>query len=432
MNKAHTKRSITVLALLYALCTPLDAYWHSNFSLPYDKYAKRMSCGSKSFKAGVSIEHGIRTNESFNGDSKKAGAFELYSATQSSRNMLKDTQVTFPAGQDPDGWPNGITLDGPWGDFAVTGYYRQTAGTVWGQIAIPQEKVPGKVFVGVALPIRQVTTSDVVWTDLTDATADPMNQTAIDKITGKLSSYVKDVGGLDISAWSEQGAGDLSVFAGWAYDMSPKSTVVTSARTQVSLGAILPTSTERDEDKAFSTAFGHDGSYGVALATAGDISFNNGTRVGSYGDISWFASKARTRRLKTDRTQTELLLLSKGKATLKPGALLKGCLYAKHPLSNRVSVSLGYKYQHQGKGEYSDIPDGFVLTTVNSHQSLNSWTAHDLVAKLSMRASRVRGNDSDDETRVNQLKLNLFYCYPLGGTHVTRNHIVGGEISAAF
>ena len=435
-------RQLLLLSAAALCCSGVKAVYHSNAEVPFDAHIKKAS-GSHLIKFGAELEYGFEGAKGFDGDSNTVSAAQIYSPLESARNMLIDPNLKqvfptsgysatdFPDGLDWSLWGQPAGLGAAWGDMSVTAKQRQSALTLWGRVVIDYGVIPGQFFLGMALPFRCVKTSDVTWTDLTDATADgARNPILISHLTSKLSSYVKAVGNLDINDYTKRCIGDAEVYFGWSNSFARGEGAVRKVDVHASIGVSVPTGRQRNYDYAFSVPFGNDGSWGIPVRFGSDVNLGEDLKIGSSLDLMWLSSKTKVRRLKTDASQSDYLVLTTGKVKTKPGMTLKLNSHATYRLSESCKFSLAHNYVRHEKDVLSCAPDGYDVAVINSLQSLKSWSSQDVTVKAHFEGHY--GSTEEDDRDGNEVSFNLFYTLPLSGTRIVKNNIVGAELYFAF
>lgn len=435
-------RQMLLLSAAALCCSGVKAVYHSNIEVPFDTRIKKAS-GSHLVKIGAEIEYGFESDKGFNGDSDSVNAAQLYADRESARNMLIDpgykqafpttgySTTDFPNGLDWSLWGMPLGLGTNWGDMTVTAKQQQSNLTLWGRVVIDYGTVPGQFFLGMALPFRSVSVTDVTWTDLTDATADgARNPIWMSNLTSKLAAYVKAVGNLDINAWTKRGLGDAEVCFGWANSFARSDGNVRQIDVHASLGLSLPTGVQRCYNEAFSSPFGNDGSWGMLFRGGYDASLGNDLKLGSAIDLTWLASNTKVRRLKTDASQTDYLILTTGTVTVNPGISWKMNTHATYKLSESCKVSAVYKFSRHEADTLSGVPTGYDTAVVNSLNSLKAWSAQDLTIKANFEGSY--GTTGEDDKEGSEVNFSIFYTIPLAGMRTVKNSIAGVELYFSF
>lgn len=420
----------------------VQSVYHSNFEVPHNVHIKKAT-GEHLLKFGVHAEYGVESNKGFDAQGSTVNVAQIYSPLESARQMLKPSEALlvfpttgysttdFPETLDWSTWGGGpLSLETNWGDFSVTANAQQAAMTLWGRVLVDYGTIPGQFFLGMSLPLRSMRVDNVVWTDLTDATEDVDNTTWQTNLTSKLAKYVDAVSGLDINAWSKRGLGDASVYFGWANDIHHGDGALRKVSVHLSAGLSLPTGYQRDQNVAFSTPFGNDGSWGIPLSAGFSANVGEDLKLGAVADLLWLACKSKVRRLKTDVLQSEYLLLTKGDATMSPGLTMKANLHATYRCSESCKLSMAYQYIQHEKDVLSKLPTGYTSEVVNTLNSLAAWSSQDLTIKAQFEG--FFGNEEGDERDGNEVNLSLFYKLPLAGKRSVSNASVGGELSFAF
>jgi hypothetical protein len=435
-------RQMLLLSAAVLGCSGVGAVYNSNVEVPFADHIKRTG-GSHLVKVGAEYEYGFASDSGFDSGSNSVNAARVYAPRESARNMLLDPNykqtfptsgydtTLFPEGLDWSLWGMPLGLGTSWGDMTVAAKQRQTALTLWGRVTVDYGTVPGQFFLSMAVPFKSVEVSDVTWTDLTDPTADgARNPVWISNLTSKLADYVKAVGNLDINKWSKRGMGDTEVYFGWSNSFGHSDGSIRKVDVHASLGLSLPTSTQRNYDYAFSTPFGNDGSWGIPFRIGYDVSLGDDLKLGSCLDVLWLSTFSKVRRLKTDATQSDYLVLTTGNVTTTPGIKWKATTSATYKLSESFRISAAYKYVRHEEDTLSCPPTGYDLTVINSLQSLKAWSAQDITVKAHFEGAF--GSTEEDDREGNSVVMSVFYTMPVAGMRTVKNSVAGVELYFAF
>jgi hypothetical protein len=131
--------------------------------------------------------------------------------------------------------------------------------------------------------------------------------------------------------------------------------------------------------------------------------------------------------LKTDKNQTEFLLLNKGRATLDPGLLWKFNVFLQgyHVIDN-LSVKCSYEYIKHDEDRLSEKDYGFNHDVINTANSLKEWNVHNIILQANYDFFNAK-----DHLPVSP-QLSVFYKIPVGGKGVIAASSVGGQVFINF
>jgi hypothetical protein len=436
------KIRLTILKLIAAaLCcsNAVQAVQHSNLAFTCNDHIAKAH-GSHLFKFGAHVSYARASTEGYDGKSAQVGALQIYSPIESARSMLIDPNLLqvlpstptadFPYGLDWSLWDRPVGLGSNWGNMKVDAKVKQSSTTLWGRALVDYGTIPGQFFLGIATPVCQANVDDVAWTDLTDRAGDgDRNPVWIDNLTSKFQKYALAAGNLDLYSWSKRGIGDTHIYFGWGNTYAKGEGAISKIDIHASLGVSLPTGCQKNVDQAFGIAFGNDGSYGVPVNVGMNIVFGDHLKVSSNVEAMWLSSKTKEYRLKTDTSQTDYLILTKGIATKKPGMTWKVNTEWMYRCSEACKLSLTHNFVHHEKDVFTAIPEKYNLDVVNSLASLQSYMSQDLTVKGDFSGQY---GVNEDDREGNEINFSLFYTLPISGERTVKHSIVGGELHFSF
>jgi hypothetical protein len=430
---------LKLLAAVICCNASVQAVYHSNFEMASVDHIKKAH-GSHLFKFGTEFSFARDSTTGYDDQASQVNALQIYTQTESARNMLIDPNylqilssaatTNFPDGLDWSLWGLPVGLGTSWGDMKVTGKVKQASSTMWGRVLLDYGTIPGQLFMGIAMPICSANVDDVAWEDQTDATADgARNRVWKTNLTSKIEDYVQAAGDLNIRSWSKRGLGDARMYFGWGNSYARGEGAVSKIDVHASIGLSIPTGYQKDYDVAFSIPFGLDGSWGVPLNIGYNIVFGDNLKLSANTEVMWLSAKTKEYRLKTDLSQTDYLILTKGKATKKPGTTWNFDLQALYKCSDSCNLSLTHNLVSHQKDVLSAIPECYDLDIVNSLKSLQSYMSQDLTIRADFEG---RYGADTRETEGNEINFSVFYTIPLSGKQTVKNSIIGGELHFSF
>ena len=204
------------------------------------------------------------------------------------------------------------------------------------------------------------------------------------------------------------------------------------------LGVTIPSSQEKDEDRAFSMPLGNDGAWGLPLGLGIDVAFVHNITLGLNAEFLILFDKSRVRRLKTREEQTEFLLLHKGVATKEHGLTWQFHLYfmlrpltwfssaGKKSGDDGLWASFDYQFVRHDDDRLNPRSNEFSFAIVNSARSLKEWTIHNLLFRAGYNFANLA-----KKWPVSP-EINLFYKLPVAGKNIIDNHSFGGTIAINF
>lgn len=401
----------------------------TNFSRPFDALWDTENWVSKNdvvrpIKLGVQWEGGS-TRHSFSPDAKRAGLFEQYQPTQSAIAMLlgspSDSQEANLLTE-----LNAPIDDGVRGNFDVTGTYHELDTTLFGRINFHFKSVPGYFDVTAYVPIKDIGIEDISWKDLTTSDS-PEDILVKDELTSKIDSICHDIGDLSLAPWKGHGLGDVALQLRWHKSFAQLRRYLKYVRLTARGAITVPTGAIKDEDSAFSLPMGNDGAFGLPLGGSLDLWFLYGLRFGLDVDYMKLFDTTRERRLKTDMTQTELLLLHKGVVRKKYGNYWKFNLHtgAQHFVRG-LSAMVEYEYKMHNDDKFFSQSNSFDNEIINSAESLRGWTTHSIIVQAAY--------DFFIDLRNFPIKpqLMFFAKFPVAGRRSIEPLTLGGQITLNF
>jgi len=190
--------------------------------------------------------------------------------------------------------------------------------------------------------------------------------------------------GLDLGCWSRSGAGDLTILLEWLQNFRQTKPFLKNVRVRAYAGWTTPTGKWADEDKIFAFPFGSDGSFGFLFGAGLDLTFRTYLRAGLDVQLLHLGGKSKCRRIKTNENQTELLLLEKVNAFREYGFSQQFTLYAQGcNFLGGLAATVGYQFFKHGD-DYLTLRDlKYSEKVANTAKSLEEWTMHNFIFKLS-------------------------------------------------
>jgi hypothetical protein len=301
------------------------------------------------------------------------------------------------------------------GDFAVTAHY--TLGL--------QGFIADGFWVGAFMPFYHMKLKNVVWTDQTKSinAADLQAQALL---TNNLSANVSRMGkGLSLDAWSKSGPGDLTFIGGYRHSVRQYKPWIKNVAFNVRAGMMIPTGVKKDEDKVMFMPFGNDGSVGLLVGAGLDVNYLERVNAGIDVELMHVFNNTRERRIKTDTTQTDFLLLERTTVQKDPGFYQKFNIYVEPRLFWNVSVLAAYQHTKRGQDRYYVVSNDFSSTVANTAESLKTWSTHNMFLQLKIDTA------TKNETRFRP-QISVFYQHPFNGKRSVQNKLVGLSCTLNF
>ncbi len=417
------------LGLTMAIATA-NAFVPINFFKSYDVNLRHHDAPKGNpFRFGVNLEYG-QGHDGRNWDSKKANILQTYEATQAVIPMLingKNADITAAYNHLLVG---GAALDdGTRGHVALTGKLSALETQLHARYELPISQIPGKLSIGLALPVRHANVSDITFKDNTQTLA-PADAPIRDRYTTSLemlNTKITELGGADLKPWSRTGLGDLVFMVDWNNNYPQEKEGLKNVQLHAKVGVSMPTGVERDIKHAFSMPFGNDGAWGMPFGLGLNLDFNYHIRLGAEAQFDVVFDESKERYMKTDTRQTAFLLLNKGEATMDHGLTWQFNLFLQgYQFWKGLSLKFGYEYLKHDDDRLTPKADTFNASVANSAAWLHEYNLHNLIFQGSWDAA---GCCEDWGVKP---QLVVFYKLPVGGKNIAAFQTFGGQLAICF
>lgn len=417
-NKGSTVKRSNILVIALSVIT-IHSY-AMNFLRPYDSLL-RVDYTGKQWDIDFFAEGGLSSSKNFNEDSCRVNILRMYECEQNALAMLKGFDENSPIGQ------LSIQLnandDGVRGHFIPTGCFKMRFG---GACGITSHITP-HFALSVYLPFFSMALEDVVWCDRTRMiTEDDIRVKQY--LTNDFIAQVRTLGdGLDISSWRRSGVGDMVALLHWHTLYPQYRPLLKSVQLNGRVGLNIPTGKRKDEDKIMALPFGYDGAVGIFFGGGLDVLMGRYFKLGFDVELLHLFGNTRERRIKTDPTQTELLLLQKTCAYKDFGLTQRFNLYFQfYHFFKGASLVVGYQYFKHGDDSLSLSTQLFSSEIANTAKTLEEWTMHHIVLNAYYNFSHMVSG----ETVIPQ--ASLFFRFPFNGKLSVLVPTVGARLSLSF
>jgi hypothetical protein len=437
-------RKIVIGISLFALSSA-GAFAPTNFFPPYDPALRLPHAPfGDPLRIGVNVECGS-TDQCRNWDGKKENVLRIYECSQSTIAMLENPtccvqseelsaiqnnlRVAGGAWRVGGVGGGGVWDDGNRGHILLSGDFAQLDVTPHIRWVLPGKDLPGRFALSVSLPIRYAHLHNVRHCDLTGSGKEGVlpawDQAVKDILTSDIENIAKRLGCIDWSDWDATGLGDLVVMFDWWKVFAQNRDSLKDVELHALFGLSCPTGLEKDENKAFSFAFGNDGAWSIPFGIGLDLIFDFHIILGLDAQFEVILDDSKDRRMKTHPYQTEFLLLNKGRATKEHGLTWKFYLYLQaFHFWRGLSLKAAYEYLKHDNDRLSPKTDDFNANIANSARSLEEWNTHNAIFSLNY--------DFFEEFKRVKPQLSLFYKLPLTGKKVIMPYTFGGQLAFNF
>lgn len=438
------QKTVTAGLLICSL-NSLFAFAPTNFFRPFDAAIRLPLVSDAHAKFGARVEYGDQRNGR-NSDNKKRNVLAIHDDTQSTIKMIASPVGTVATNQTIQDVTALFTAlapvapvldDGTRGHEQFRGRFSEIDATLWGTYYLPFDAIPGTLSISLHLPIVSKRVDQVQFEDLTLNTsvgaAAIADNAVTNTLTKDLATFVKTVGNLDLSNWNDSGLGDLVLMVDWWRGYRQDKDYLKWVTLLAKVGVSFPTSKEKNEDKAFSMALGNDGAWGLPVGIGMELDFVHNIKAGLDADFFVLFDKKRTRRLKTDPAQTEILLLNKGVATKEHGLMWQFHLFLQaYHFYEGLSAKFAYQFVKRDDDRLVPAGNDFDYSVVNSGNSVKEWTNHNLIFSLNYDLFTKRRHYRDEYSSSVTPQFHLFYKLSVGGKNVIDTSTVGGQVGIHF
>jgi opacity protein-like surface antigen len=440
MFKTRLKSIVSGMLLVW---TSAYSFAPTTFFPPFDP-ALRLPPASRRdpFRAGVNVEYG-NTCKCRNWNADEHGLLQVHNKSESALPMFDEpttidnlddflaikTQLRLAGGSSRVGGTSGSGTfdDGKAGHLKLHGKFEQLDVTPHLRYVLPLSLFPGALAVSAYLPIRHARVHNVHWHDETQNELD-WDKDIHELVTDNIKTFVKRFGHLNWSNWSTTGCGDLVCLLDWGKDFPQEKNDLKNVDLHAFIGVSCPTGKDKDEDEAFSVALGNDGAWTMPLGIGIDLDFKQHIALGAEADFEVIFDHTKDRRLKTEKHQTEFLLLNKGRATKDHGLTWKFYLYLQgYRIWRGLSLKAAYEYTKHDSDHLTPKSDNFSSSVANSDRSLDEWNLHEFIFSLNYDFFVKECKDC-----VVKPQLNIFYKLPVAGKRIIMPQTIGGQFALNF
>jgi len=409
------------VCILMSTCVPsINSMNIVNTLQPYDTLIRPSSTNKYRYQITGYAEAGCKNAQGYNDEGDHVNPLRIWNCEQNALAMLEGSNAFTPTGQlraallDSD---NGIR-----GRFLVDGNFRINC-----NVSLATRFFFASDWsLGIYLPFYSMKLSNVLFTDLTP-NLDNDDKLVHRLLTDHLSTTVQELGCLDIGDWQRGGPGDLALIIDWFRDFEQNKPILKCVRVNWRWGLVFPTGVRSDQDRLFAVPFGYDGAFAMPFGLELDVTLGSYFKAGIDVQLTQIFGNKRTWRIKTQPTQTELLLLHKAHAYKDYGLVQKFNLYAQgYHLYHGLSLLAGYQFLKQGDTEISLTGQEFSTAIANTSRQLEEFTMHHVIVKATW--------DWNIHKKKRSLRpeLSLYARIPFNGKNVALVPMIGLVLSVDF
>lgn len=393
-----------------------------NLLRPYDTLIRPDFRLDRTYNFTFFAEHGFNA-QGYDGRSFRTNVLQIWQPEQDSLKMLEGFDAQSPIGQ----LLTNLRADGA-NDDGVRGHFR-----VCGDLNFDEVALSGRYqfmrtwFITAYLPIVTMQLKNVNWENLTQNVSSG-DFSVKQKLTNNFFQNVFVLGdGLELGNWRRTGVGDLALILEWVDDFYQYKPMLKKVRVNWRLGMLVPTGVRQDEDKIFALPFGNDGSVGLVFGFGLDLFLGNYFKVGGDVQLTQNFGNTRCRRIKTQRDQTELLLLAKTPAYKDFGLFQRFNLYCQFYNIKGLGLKVGYQFAKYGDDVLSINSLNFSDNIANTAESLQERTMQHIIFKAEYDISYHMAQDARVKPSVA-----LWSRIPVLGKRVALSPTVGGYFALDF
>lgn len=365
--KQHRKLYFFVIAIMHI--TVADAM---NMTKPYDIFVRPHHYPSKCSQLYVLAEKGFDA-KGYGCSGGRINSARIWNYDQNSLKMLEgfgpDSEM-YKLREDIGGNDNGTR-----GHFCVNSVLDSAGAGFAARFFFPHD-----FSLGIYLPVYHANLKRIRWCELPEEEDDPIKEL----LTDNFCANVYKLGCLDLGCWKKTGLGDLTFLGDWIRNFPQPRPMLKNVRLNGRFGVSCPTGLKQDEDKVLAYPFGNDGSWAMIFAGGLDVMFGSYFNAGLDVELTHLFGYTKMRRIKTNRCQTELLLLQKCMAYKDYALRQQFTLYTQ--LSNfyrGLSIKAGYQFFKHGEDSLSLLSNDFSTDIANTAKSLDEQTMHNFLVKIS-------------------------------------------------
>ncbi|HTM05766.1 MAG TPA: hypothetical protein VL201_00840 [Patescibacteria group bacterium] len=314
--------------------------------------------------------------------------------------------------------------DGTRGHIVLYGKYQITYGLLYGMF---MPIAHGWSFLCM-MPQYHAKLSNIYMQDLTQ------QQTAEDSrvkqfLTNPLPSILDMYGsGLSINDWHKTGVGDLTCYMQWKCYFPQQKPMLKNVLLNARVGIELPTAQHISTNNMLSHSFGNEGAWALPVGGQLKLYLGNYFAVGLDAEFTYILNQKVTRRVKTVKEQTELLLLYKTKTHIDFGMNQRFELFAQICMEKYgLNTTLAYQYFKHGDDTLTPCSLAVDAQIINNAQSLYEITAHHVILNTEWNIAK----SLNSNWRVNPT-MSIFAKIPFNGKNGLLNTFIGSSLAINF
>jgi hypothetical protein len=383
--KIVLQRSIVACGLLMGVCgcarAPINVIW------PFDTEIRWFARPECSWDFTVQGEGAVNV-KAYNDCKHSTNVLQLWQESVSSLAMIRGFPENSYIGQ-VAAQLNGVPDDGIRGHMVPCGSMSE-----WDVQFAARYFFRYGVSLGAWLPVYSMSLHDISWFDQTKSVTveDLLTKSVLTNnfvqnvatLSGSFGTFGKNQMNIG-SSWRKTGFGDLAVALGYARNFPQYKELLRNVAISAHAGLTFPTGLREDDHILMPIPYGSDGSMGGFFGLGVELQWFSFLRGGVQADFWKIFGDKRHHRIKTDGTQSDLVLLANVSTYTNWAVTRRYTLYGEIGDFER-GYSFGVAYHYFNKGE-----DSLVLSTNefssqianDSMHELLDWKLHDLTFMLS-------------------------------------------------
>jgi hypothetical protein len=392
-----------------------------NLLRPWDTLIRPPLNQSRSVQVALFGEYGFAAH-AYNNDGERVNPLAIWDCSEKTLSMIKGFTPDSPQGQLASRLAD-VVDDGTRGHVELRGEMMQAS---WAATARAYFAKDWSVLV--SLPFHHMQLKNVSICDKTlSITQGDMDVKEL--LTDNLAHNVCTLGdGLSLGSWERTGLGDTALFVEWIHDFEQAKTFLKNVRVNWRLGGTFPTGKVGDADKLMALPFGADGSASIIGGFGLELLYGKNFKIGGDVELQQPFGNSLTRRIKTDSTQTNLLLLEKVCAYKDFGIKQRFNLFFQFfEFLGGASVKVGYQYLKQGDDFLTLNTLAYADVTANTSRTLFDWTLHQAVFVADYNIGKHFDADALCLPRVS-----VFSRIPFNGKRAIASPTLGAMFSLDF
>ncbi len=232
--------------------------------------------------------------------------------------------------------------------------------------------------VGFFLPLYWGKLSNVSWTEKNNHT------TLEDDLVPRIIAALEKLGNMNLYGWTRSGFGDATVLFSWLQDFPQAKSILRNVRTGLRGGLNFPTGKKEDINQLLAIPFGWDGGAGIIFDGYLELTLDWRMRLGLDVELMHLFGNTRTRRIKTDLAQTDLLFMTTACSYKDPGFTQHFTIFGEYipHLVDGLTLRASYEFMRHNEDKLFLNTNAYDVLIANSAESLQDWTTHTAIFQI--------------------------------------------------